>query len=166
MKSNARITDWLRAALTMEKGMEVALKSQTQNDQLETTFRQEVTFHLEETKEHIEAIETCLAGYGQAGLQHSPNWDFYPDALPPEIPDGVTELVTAYSRGHFQIAFYQAMQTAAEAAGETAVIELCNTILPDEERMAAWIKENIATIVKHHLRQHGGEAAPTLPSVS
>lgn len=164
MKTRPQTINWLLAALAMERGTEAVLKRQAQNERLEMTFRQEIALHLMETKEHGEAIEACLkanevdvSSISSAGERH----------LIPLVSihgeEGVNELICTYSTGHFQMAFYRSLQAAAEVWGEDSIVELCNSILPDEERMAAWLKDNLPMVVRHQLYRTDGETPPKGP---
>ena len=156
MDTREELIDWLRDAYAMERGQEMALKKQTQNDDLEPALRQQMAMHLAETRSHAVAIEGCLrllgsdtsffktaVGAGMAAVQGL-STAFARD-------ERVKDLLAAYTSEHYEIACYQALRTAAELLGEDEVVEMCDSILPDEERMAEWLAANLPRVVRSYL---------------
>jgi ferritin-like metal-binding protein YciE len=52
---------------------------------------------------------------------------------------------------HFEIACYRGLITAAEELGEGRVADTCRRILRDEEQMAAWLQEQVPTVVEGYI---------------
>jgi ferritin-like metal-binding protein YciE len=52
-----------------------------------------------------------------------------------------------------EIASYKALIVAADDAGLTSVAQACRSILQDEEQMAAWLDQQLPTIVRATLAQ-------------
>jgi ferritin-like metal-binding protein YciE len=160
METREELIEWLRDAYAMERGLEVTLKKQSRQEDLEPSLRQQFTVHLAETTAHGDAIEAILQemgadtsalktgmGKGMAMMQGAAS-AFAKD-------ERVKDLLTAYASEHFEIACYTALRTGAELLGETAVVELCDSIIPDEEAMADWLNANLPMVVTAYLQ---GEA--------
>ncbi|HYF35166.1 MAG TPA: ferritin-like domain-containing protein [Prosthecobacter sp.] len=156
MDTREELMDWLRDAYAMERGQELMLKKQAENEELEPTLRQQMAMHLAETRAHAAALEGCLRLMGSdtsvlktvmssgAALAQGLATAFASD-------ERVKDLLTAYASEHFEIACYQALRTAAEMLGENDVVEMCDSILPDEERMAEWLSANLPLVVRSYL---------------
>ncbi len=66
---------------------------------------------------------------------------------------GVKDLLDAYSMEHFEIACYTALAAAAEKAGLDQVANVCRSIIPDEEKMADRLLDNIPSEVTSYLSE-------------
>jgi ferritin-like metal-binding protein YciE len=53
----------------------------------------------------------------------------------------------------FEIASYRALIAAARALGDEETARVCEEILRDEERMAAWLTENLPRVVQETLHR-------------
>jgi ferritin-like metal-binding protein YciE len=56
-----------------------------------------------------------------------------------------------HSTEHMEIASYKALIVAADDLGHPEIAETCRGILRDEEAMAAWLDEQLPTIVRETL---------------
>ncbi len=151
------LIDWLRDAYAMERGLEVTLAKQAQNEELPDMLREQARLHLEETRAHAEAVHGCLERLGadtsmiKTGMAQvmetakGMGTKFAGD-------ERVKDLLAAYASEHFEIACYRALRVGAELVGETEIAAVCDRIIPDEQRMAAWIGENLPTVVSGYLR--------------
>ena len=158
MNTRDELIDWLRDAYGMERGLEITLKKQAENPELHATLREQAQLHLEETKRHAEAVQSCLEALGTDTSAIKTGF-----AQVAEAAKGVTtafaqdqrvkDLLAAYASEHFEIACYKALRAGALAAGEPAIAAVCDGIIPDEERMARWLDENLPTVVVSYL--HG-----------
>jgi ferritin-like metal-binding protein YciE len=156
MDTRENLIDWLRDAHAMERAQEVSLKKQIENDELEPSLRQQLAMHLAETRSHAVALEGCLRSMGSdtsllktaigssVAMAQGLVTAFTPD-------ERVKDFLATYTSEHFEIACYQALRTAAELLGERDVITVCESILPDEERMAEWLAANLPMVVRSYL---------------
>ena len=67
-----------------------------------------------------------------------------PDEL---VKNGLSD----YAAEHFEIASYRALITAARLLGENQVVQVCESILRDEQEMANWLEQTLPTIVQEYL---------------
>jgi ferritin-like metal-binding protein YciE len=156
METRDSLMDWLRDAYAMERAQEVSLKKQSQNEEMEPSLRQQLAMHLAETRAHAAAVEGCLRTMGSdtsllktalgssVALAQGLATAFTPD-------ERVKDFLATYTSEHFEIACYQALRTAAELLGEHDVVTMCDSILPDEERMAEWLAANLPMVVRSYL---------------
>lgn len=152
------LIDWLRDAYAMERGLETMLKKQAQNEDLLPEVREQAQLHLEQTKAHAEAVKECLQKLGtdtsalKTGMATAMETmkglgtNFARD-------ERVKDMLAAYASEHFEIACYRALRVAAELAGEIEISAVCDRIIPDEERMAAWLDEHLPTVVRGYLQE-------------
>lgn len=151
------LIDWLRDAYAMERGLEIALRKQADNDTLHASVREKAAVHLEETRQHAESVKTCLESLGTdtsmiktgmaeaAGTVKGLGTKFAQD-------ERVKDLLAAYASEHFEIACYQALKAAALELGQHEIAAVCGRIISDEERMAAWLGQNLPTVVTSYIR--------------
>ena len=159
------LIDWLRDAYAMERGLVAMLEKQAHNDELHASLREQAQQHLEETKSHAELVRACLQKLGtdtsalKTGMWHlmetakGLSTNFARD-------ERVKDLLAAFATEHFEIACYRALQTAAQLAGEPDIAGVCEQIIPDEQRMAAWIDANLPTVVASYLGEVEAHGAP------
>ncbi|MDB6150586.1 MAG: hypothetical protein JWQ44_2034 [Chthoniobacter sp.] len=142
----------------MERGLEITLQKQAQNEDLHGALRQQSATHLEETRRHAEAVKACLESLGsdtstiKTGMAKvmetvkGLGTNFASD-------ERVKDLLAAYASEHFEIACYKALRAGALAIGEPQIAAVCDTIIPDEENMAEWLDENLPTVVASYLQE-------------
>jgi ferritin-like metal-binding protein YciE len=157
METREELIEWLRDAYAMERGLEVTLKKQSRQEDLEPTLRRQFTVHLGETSAHADAIEMLLheMGAGTSAIKTGMGQGmamFQGAASAFARDERVKDVLTAYASEHFEIACYTALRTGAELLGETAVVELCDSIIPDEEAMAEWLAANLPMVVTTYLQ--------------
>ncbi len=158
MSTRDELIDWLRDAYAMERGLEVALKKQAENEDLHPDIQERAQRHLEETRRHGDLVKQCLENMGsdvstiKAGMAtvmesvQGLGTKFARD-------ERVKDLLAAYASEHFEIACYRALEVAAQAAGEMEVSAVCASIIPDEEAMAEWLQRNLPTVVTSYLQE-------------
>jgi ferritin-like metal-binding protein YciE len=159
MSIREELIDWLRDAYAMERGLEVSLKKQAENDELGIELRQRAEMHLEETRRHAETVESLLKGLdadtsaiktGTGKLAETVKGFGTKFARDEQIKD----LLTAYAMEHFEIACYTALIAAAEAGNFPEVIAACRTIIEDEQEMADWLQQALPRVVTGYLAEH------------
>lgn len=156
MTTRDELIDWLRDAYAMERGLEITLKKQSESDELNPQLRSQARVHLAETTRHAEAVHACLHALGtdtsalktgigkMTEMVKGMGTNFARD-------ERVKDLLAAYASEHFEIACYTALRTAAEVLGEPQVAAVCDQILPDEQRMADWLQQNLPAVVADYL---------------
>ena len=150
------IIDWLRDAYAMERALESALEKHSKNEDLSAEVRETAATHLQETRRHAEDIRALLQSLGTdtSGLKTGLGTiaqGFKGMASAFARDERVKDLLDSYSMEHFEIACYTALAAAAERAGLVEVVQVCNQIIPDEERMAEALIEALPTEVTEYL---------------
>jgi ferritin-like metal-binding protein YciE len=149
------IINWLHEAYAMERALEKELQKQAENEDMATEIRRHAASHLRETRRHAEDVESVLHSLdpNPARMKTASDAVRASKVLKPQtITSGrVQDLIVAYSMEHFEIACYLSLQAAAERAELPQVVEMCQRILPDEERMAQALRENLPLEVTRYL---------------
>ena len=135
------IIDWLREAYAMERGLESALENQSKNDDVNPQVRNRAAAHLEETRRHADEVRSALQSLGTDTSSIKTGVGVMLQATKSlgtafASDEHIKDLLDAYSMEHFEIACYTALEAAARRAGLTQVVEVCQSIIPDEQRMA------------------------------
>lgn len=142
----------------MERGLEGALEKQANSQEHSSQVRQRAAAHLEETRRHAERVRAALQSLnadtsslktGVGVLTQTAKGLGTKFARDERIKD----LLEAYSMEHFEIACYTALSAAAEQAGLSQVVELCQLIIPEEESMAEALLESIPLEISEYLAQ-------------
>jgi len=156
--SNAHeeIIDWLKDAYGMERAMETSLQKHASNADLSPKVRNRANTHLQETRRHAEDVRTILEGLGEDVSVLKTSMGIFAEASKGIASafardERIKDLLNAYSMEHFEIACYLALITAAEKAGLTQIVEVCRSILVDEERMAQSLKDSLPDEVSMYL---------------
>lgn len=158
MKTKDELIDWLRDAYAMEKAMELALKKQVDNQSLSMLVREQAAVHLKETRHHAAAVAECLK---RLGSETSTLKTAMAKGL--EIMKGastafagdhrVKDLLGMCATEHFEIACYTALRAGAARFGFSEIVETCNKIIKDEQRMADWLEANLPHVVMTYLEE-------------
>jgi len=158
MNTRDELIDWLRDAYAMERGLETSLQKQADNEDLSPGLRTQARTHFEETRQHAAAVKDCLESMGtdtsalKTGIAKTMEM-FKGLGTKFAQDERIKDLLAAYASEHFEIACYQALRTAAEVAGEPQIVAVCDAIIPDEERMAEWLKANLSSEVREYLME-------------
>ncbi|MGV3662296.1 MAG: DUF892 family protein [Prosthecobacter sp.] len=158
MKTQDELIEWLRDAYAMEKAMEVALKKQIDNQSVSLLLREQSAVHLKETQHHSEAVAACLK---RLGSETSTLKTAMAKGL--EIMKGastafagdhrVKDLLGMCATEHFEIACYTALRAGAARFGIFEIVETCNQIIKEEQRMADWLEANLPHVVMSYLEE-------------
>lgn len=156
MKTKEELIDWLRDAYAMEKAMELALKKQADNQAVAMLMREQAARHLAQTQHHAEMVGACLK---KLGSETSTLKTAMAKGL--EIMKGastafagdhrVKDLLGMCAAEQFEIACYTALRAGAARFGIFDIVETCNSILKDEQRMADWLEANLPHVVTTYL---------------
>jgi len=153
------IVDWLRDAYAMERGLEGALKKQSENNDASPTVRERARMHLEETRQHAEAVRAALQSLGTDTSTLKTGMGMMAQTAKGAATmfardEEIKDLLDSYSMEHFEIACYTALAAAAERAGLNQIAETCRTIIRDEERMAQTILKALPQEIGMYLSEH------------
>jgi ferritin-like metal-binding protein YciE len=147
---------WLNDAYAMEKGLVQVLENHANDVKDRPEMYRMMAQHLEQTKMHAERVKDCIERLGGstssvktamgsvAGFFQGRSTGVSPDEL---VKNGLSD----YAAEHFEIASYRALITAARLLGENQVVQVCESILRDEQEMANWLEQTLPTIVQEYL---------------
>jgi ferritin-like metal-binding protein YciE len=158
MNTRDELIDWMRDAYAMERGLEITLEKQSKNDDLPLKLRTQAEKHLQETRRHAEALKGCLDSMGAGTSTLKTGMAKGMEMLKGTASmlardEEVKDLLAAYASEHFEIACYTALRAGAEQLGEPQVVSVCDSIIPDETRMADWLLKNLPSLVSSYLME-------------
>ena len=152
------LLDWLRDAHAMEKQAETMLNSTAERLENYPELRAKLEQHCEETRQQAMLVEGCLERLGEdtstfkdmtgkamAGAQGLSGL-FVSDEV-------VKAAMASYTFEHMEIASYKSLIAAAELAGDMETKRVCEQILVQEEAMAKWLGDHLATVTQQFLRR-------------
>lgn len=147
---------WLNDAYAMEKGLVQVLENHADDVKDRPEMYRKIAQHLEQTKMHAERVRECVERLGGSvstvktamgavsGFFQGRSTGVSPDEL-------VKNALSDYAAEHFEIASYKALIAAARLLGENQVVQVCETILRDEEDMAKWLEQGLPNVVQDYL---------------
>jgi ferritin-like metal-binding protein YciE len=158
MNTRDELIDWLRDAYAMERGLEVTLRKQSESEELTPAARERAGLHLDETRQHAEAVKTCLEQLGADSSTLKTSFAKVTESVKGlgtafARDERVKDVLAGYASEHFEIACYKALRAAAKLAGEPGIVAMCDLILPDEEAMARWLDQNLPDVVTSYLAE-------------
>jgi ferritin-like metal-binding protein YciE len=161
--SQERLAQWLRDAHAMEEQAETMLSGQIRRLENYPELRDRMKMHLEETKQQAKRLEQCLdrMGEGSSALKdaggkivamgQSISGMFAGD----EVMKGS---LASYTFEHMEIASYKMLIAAAGEVGDAEAQRACEQNLREEQAMADWLENNLATITTEFLRREERDA--------
>jgi ferritin-like metal-binding protein YciE len=161
--SQERLAQWLRDAHAMEEQAETMLSGQIRRLENYPELRDRMTMHLEETKQQAQRLEQCLDRMGEGSstlkdaggkivaMGQSISGMFAGD----EVMKGS---LASYTFEHMEIASYKMLITAAGEVGDAETQRACEQNLREEQAMADWLENNLATITTEFLRREERDA--------
>jgi ferritin-like metal-binding protein YciE len=163
---------WLNDAYAMEKGLVQVLENHADDVKDRPEMYRKIAQHLEQTRMHAERVRECVERLGGSvstvktamgavsGFFQGRSTGVSPDEL-------VKNALSDYAAEHFEIASYKALIVAARLLGENQVVQVCETILRDEQDMANWLEQNLPNVVQEYLNVQTavGAGAPTPSNV-
>lgn len=108
--------------------------------------------HIDETQTHLNRIEQCLTQLGTTpsavktamgsvfGTVQSVMTGMFSDEM-------IKNALGDYGAEQFEVAAYTALVAAADELGEDEIARLCEQNLRDDQLMAAWLEQQIPTVV-------------------
>lgn len=150
------VIDWLNDAYAMERGIEITLRKQADNEDAHRALRERARIHLDETTEHADRVSRCLDMLGS-----SPSTLKTVTGQVLELGKGLTtkfardervkDFLAAYGTEYFEVACYKSLIAAATAAGEEEILPLLEQNLKEDSAMASWLDMNVAAITRDYL---------------
>ncbi|HEX8281266.1 MAG TPA: ferritin-like domain-containing protein [Chthoniobacterales bacterium] len=150
------VIDWLNDAYAMERGLEVTLRKQSENDDVHRAVRERARIHLDETAEHANRVTRCLEMLGS-----SPSTLKSATGQMMEMGKGmmtkfarderIKDFLAAYGSEYFEVACYKSLIAGARAAGEEEIVPLLEQNLKEDVAMAEWLDMNVAGITRDYL---------------
>ena len=158
MQANELLATWLKDAYAMEKAMIPVLENHAKDAEDHPDVRDRDLRHLEETRRHADLVEECLSQLGDKPSRAKSAWGqvmgrFTAMGTAPFRDELMKNFISDYATEQFEIASYKALIAAARATGEEGIAGVCEEILADEEEMAAWLNEHMASAARESLAQ-------------
>jgi ferritin-like metal-binding protein YciE len=150
---NKLFIGWLNDAHAMEQGIVEALEAQLTLAEDHPMVKQGIQRHLEATKEHAESVKGCLEQLGESPSKLKTGMAEVGEKVRGMVMGAAEDkLVKAalndYATEHMEIASYRALIAASEQLGHPEIAQVCQGILQDEIAMAAWLDEQLPTLVR------------------
>jgi ferritin-like metal-binding protein YciE/glucose/arabinose dehydrogenase len=157
-KSKETLIAWLNDAYAMEQALIPVLENHAKDAKDFPDVAAADRRHLEETRRHAERVKGCIERLGETpstaksllGQMLGAGQSVATGAFRDEV---VKNFLSDYAAENFEIASYRALIAAARAVGDEETARTCEQILRDEERMAAWLTENLPRVVRETLRR-------------
>src|SRR5213596_1286622 len=158
------VIDWLSDAYAMERGLQVMLRKQAENDEAHPAIRERARIHLDETKEHARRLERCLELLGSSASSVK-------SATGQTIEMGkglmskfarderVKDFLAAYGAEYFEVACYKSLIAGARAAGQQEIVPLLEANLREDRGMAEWLDMNVEAVTRHYLFESASTSA-------
>lgn len=155
---NELLSTWLKDAYAMEKALIPVLENHANDAKDHPDVRDRDLRHAEETKRHAELVEECLAQLGEKPSRAKSAWAQIMGRVQamgtaPFRDELMKNFISDYATEQFEIASYKALIAAARATGEEGIASVCEEILADEEEMAAWLDEHMASAARESLAE-------------
>lgn len=152
---------WLNDAHAMELSLVQNLEEMAKDaeDAGKADVQAKIEAHIEETKQHAIQVEACIRRLGGSpsvvkdvmgktmGYMQGAMKSMFADTM-------VKNAIESYAAEHVEIAAYTSLIAAAEEIEDFETAEICEAILSDEERMAAWALEQIPVATQEHLQDN------------
>jgi ferritin-like metal-binding protein YciE len=158
MQANELLATWLKDAYAMEKALIPVLENHANDAKDHPDVRERDLRHVEETKRHADLVEECLAQLGEKPSRAKSAWGQIMGRVQamgtaPFRDELMKNFISDYATEQFEIASYKALIAAARATGEEGIADVCEEILADEEEMAAWLDEHMASAARESLAE-------------
>jgi ferritin-like metal-binding protein YciE len=151
------LMDWLRDAHAMEQQAETMLQTTASRLENYPSLKSRLEAHIEETREQARLVKSCIdrRGSGTSAMK-----DIAAKATATAqglsglfVSDEVVKAsMASYTFEHMEIASYKCLIAAAYAVGDTETSRICQTILKQEEAMAAWLAEQLPQVTRQFLQ--------------
>jgi ferritin-like metal-binding protein YciE len=156
---DAKLVQYLNEALAKEKELETALTAHI-GMTTRPPYKKRLQEHLRETKAHARGLERRIKQLGGSGALSTTVSTVAARGLAAakgplhalrgsgEQEKMLKNAKTEYSEEHEEIATYTAIETLAEAVGDSETAKLARGIRREEERMARFLEKLIPTLTR------------------
>ncbi len=158
-KANAKLVQYLTEAYGKERELETSLQAHI-GMATRPAYKKRLQEHLKETKQHARLVERRLKKLGGPGAIASVTTGIASKVVPAakgplhalrgsgEAEKQLKNAKTEFSEEHEEIATYLAIETLAEAVGDTETAKLAKQIRREEERMASFLEKQIPLLTR------------------
>lgn len=164
MAHQETLINWLNDAYGMERNLIQVLEHRVKDASGHPDMQARVQQHLQETRQHATLIKDCIERLGgstssiKAGIADVMG-SFQGRSTEPAKDEIVKNILADYASEQFEIASYKSLIAAAESLGDSQTTSVCRQILHEEETMAHWLDQHIASVTQEYLsmraREHG-----------
>jgi ferritin-like metal-binding protein YciE len=150
-----QLLDWLCDAHAMEQQAEQMLRAQAARLEHHPEAKARIEMHVHETRAQQKIVARCIE---RLGGKISPIQDFTSSLIWPAVGSmimagEVNEASIAYAFAHLEIATYTTLIAVAEAADDAETVRVCRWILPAEEAMERWLRDNLTRVTAAYLQR-------------
>jgi ferritin-like metal-binding protein YciE len=143
---------WLNNAYSMETGLVHTLQSHAKDAEAFPQIQARIQQHVEETHRHAHMIKDCIERRGGSPSTLKSGMATVAGkaqgvAMRPAQDRVVKNTLADSSAEQLEISSYRALMAAAHDLGDQETVAICQQILQDEEDMAHFLDENLATLV-------------------
>lgn len=150
------LLDWLRDAHAMEQQAEHMLKGQSERLEHYPSLKSRIDEHITETQWQREQLEGCITRLGSSpsmlkdlgGKLMAFGQAVGGMTMSDEVVKGA---MSGYVFENLEIASYTALIAAADQVGDQDTKGVAESILPQEQAMAAWLLEHLPEITRAFL---------------
>ena len=152
------LVHWLRDAYAMEKHALEMCERQSERIENYPELKARITQHVEETKNQISRLDRCFeilgeepstfktAAGGIMGNLQALGGMLASDEI-------VKASMASYIFEHMEISSYKILIAAANATNQPEIASICSEILQQEEEMASWLENHLASTTEKFLQR-------------
>jgi ferritin-like metal-binding protein YciE len=152
------LISWLNSAHAMEESLVKSIEQMIKDAESagEVDMMEALEEHLEETKRHVDDVESCVNSLGgelSSGKDLVGKVSGFLQGASKGVHDDniVKNVIEGYAAENFEIACYTSLVAAATAMGKDEIADTCSKILDDEIRMANWLMDQIPVVTEEYL---------------
>ncbi|HZZ99580.1 MAG TPA: DUF892 family protein, partial [Candidatus Paceibacterota bacterium] len=144
---------WLNHAHSMEEAIVKVLEAHRKDADGQPEVVAKIEEHLEKTRHHVQLVTARMKELDfevsrtkKAIAQAAGSMRGFTTGQPSEklIKNSIDE----YSTEYMEIGVYQTIKAVAEGLDDALTVEMCDTIIPEEQEMADWLEENLPDLVQ------------------
>ena len=166
--AHERLIEWLRDAYATEEQAKTMLRRTASQNEDYPAFRAGLERHGELSAHQANRLKSCLDELGES-TSLVKNLTGQLTALGQTLSGYVVgdepakAVLATATFAHMEVASYRILASAAAAAGEPRVAEICQGLLDEELQFARWLDEQIASVTTEYLsRESGGKTAKSV----
>jgi ferritin-like metal-binding protein YciE len=158
MTQQETVVSWLNDAYGMEHNLIRVLENHAKDTEGRPEMHAKFQQHLEQTRRHAELIKGCIERLGgststiKTGISDVMG-RIQGASTEPAKDELVKNVLADYASENFEIAAYRSLIAAAQAIGDAETVQVCETILQDEQEMAGWLEQQIPVVTQEFLGQ-------------